>query len=163
MLDEDVALRFLLRGTARASGEEFFRELVKNLAQAFGTLGAWVTEYDPAERRLKALAFQLDGKFIPWESKIDGTPCAQVVEGKRLVHLPDRVLELYPGDPELRGAKAVSYMGVSLQENDGTVIGHLAVLDTRPMPERPRLATLIQLFAVPAEPVKATARASAQA
>ena len=146
-LDEDVALRFLLQGTARATGEEFFRELVKNLAGAFGTLGAWVTEFDPAARRLKALAFHLDGQFIPWEASIDGTPCAQVVEGARLIHLPDRLLDLYPGDPDIRKLKAVSYMGVPLQDAAGQVLGHLAVLDTRPMPEEPRLVAVLQLFA----------------
>ena len=147
VLDEDSALRFLLQGTARETGDEFFRALVRNLSRAFGTLGAWVTEYDPAARRLKALAFHLGGELIDWEGGIDGTPCAQVVEEARLVHLPDRVLELYPGDPELRATKAVSYMGVPLQDASGTVIGHLAVLDTRPMPEEPRLVAVLQLFA----------------
>jgi PAS domain S-box-containing protein len=147
VLDEDAALRFLVQGTARETGDEFFRALVRNLAEAFGTLGAWVTEYDAASRRLKALAFHLNGEFITWEGSIEGTPCAQVVLEKRLVHLPDRLLELYPGDVELRKSNAVSYMGVPMQEPDGTVIGHLAVLDTRPMPEEPRLVTVLTLFA----------------
>jgi PAS domain S-box-containing protein len=147
ILDEGSALRHLLQGTARETGEDFFRALVRNLSHAFGTLGAWVTEYDPVARRLKSLAFHLGGDFITWEGAIDGTPCAHVVEEARLVHLPDRLLELYPGDAELRGTKAVSYMGVPLQERDGTVMGHLAVLDTRPMPEEPRLVAVLQLFA----------------
>jgi PAS domain S-box-containing protein len=146
-LDGDAALRFLLQGTARETGAGFFRALVHNLAQAFGTLGAWVTEYDAVARRLKALAFELDGEFISWEGPIDGTPCAHVVEEARFVHLPDRLLELYPGDPDLRRTRAVSYMGVPLQDQNGIVIGHLAVLDTRPMPEEPRLAAMLHLFA----------------
>jgi PAS domain S-box-containing protein len=147
VLDEDEALRLLLRGTARETGEAFFRALVRNLAEALGTMGAWVTEYDPIARRLKAIAFHLGGEFIPWEAAIDGTPCADVVENDRLVHLPDRVLELYPAAEGMRGAGAVSYMGVPLQDVDGTVIGHLAVLDGRPMPEQPRLVAVFQLFA----------------
>jgi PAS domain S-box-containing protein len=146
-LDEDAALNLLLRGTARETGEAFFRALVRNLAEALGMLGAWVTEYDASARRLRALAFQLDGKFIAWEGPIDGTPCAEVVEKARLVHLPERVLELYPEATDMQGMRAVSYMGVPLQETDGTVIGHLAVLDTRPMPEQPRLAAMFQIFA----------------
>jgi PAS domain S-box-containing protein len=146
-LDEDRTLRALLESTARETGEEFFRALVRHLAQALGTVGAWVTEYDPAQRRLKALAFQLDGRIIPWERSIVGTPCAEVVDKARLVLLPDRLLEFFPDDPDLRATKAVSYMGVPLQEPDGTVMGHLAVLDTRPMPEEPHRIALLRLFA----------------
>ena len=40
-----------------------------------------------------------------------------------------------------------SYMGVPLKDGDGTVIGHLAVLDTRPLPDEPRLITVFELFA----------------
>jgi PAS domain S-box-containing protein len=146
-LDEDAALRFLLEGTARETGEPFFRALVQSLARALGTHGAWVTEYDAARRRLRALAFYLGDRFIPWESDIGGTPCEKVVEGARLVLYPDRVLELYPGDPDMNRVGAVSYMGVPLLESDGSVLGHLAVLDTRPLPEEPRLLATIQLFA----------------
>jgi PAS domain S-box-containing protein len=147
VLDEDAALRVLLESTVHETGEEFFKALVRNLAQALGTMGAWVTEYDPAQRRLKALAFHLGGRFIAWERSIVGTPCAEVVENARLVYLPDRLLELFPDDPELRATNAVSYMGVPLQEPDGTVMGHLAVLDTRPMLEEPRLVAVLQFFA----------------
>jgi len=143
----------------RETGAEFFRALVRNLSQAFGMLGAWVTEFDPAARRLKALAFCLDGEFISWEGEIDGTPCAEVVEQARLVHLPDRVFELYPGAVGLRSMKAVSYMGVPLQLPSGAVIGHLAVLDTRPMPEEPRLVAVLRLFAVRAAAELARLRA----
>jgi PAS domain S-box-containing protein len=147
VLDEDAALRFLLQSAARETGDAFYRTLVRNLAEAIGTFGAWVTEYDPAARRLRALAFHLGGDFIAWESAIDGTPCAEVVDNARPVFLADRAFELYPGDPELRKTKAVSYLGVPLQDPDGTVIGHLAVLDTRPMPKDPRILALLQLFA----------------
>src|SRR5262245_3644016 len=146
-LDEDAALRFLLEGTARETGEGFFRALVKHLAQALGTHGAWVTEYDPVRRRLRALSFYLGDRFIEWEGDLDGTPCQQVVEGARLVLHTERVLELYPDEPDLKAHGAVSYMGVPLLESDGTVLGHLAVLDTRPLPEEPRLLATIELFA----------------
>jgi PAS domain S-box-containing protein len=146
-LDEDRTLRALLESTARETGEAFFRALVRHLAEALGTLGAWVTEYDPAQRKLKALAFQLDGRIIPWERSIDGTPCADVVDKARLVLLPDRLLDYFPNDPDLRATKAVSYMGVPLQEPDGRVMGHLAVIDTRPMPEEPHRIALLRLFA----------------
>jgi PAS domain S-box-containing protein len=148
LLDEHAALRMILQGTAMETGERFFMALVENLAHVMGTHGAWVTEYFPDGRRLKALAFWMGGAWIPeWEHCIDGSPCELVVQGKRLVHLPDRMLELYPHDADLRKLGAVSYMGVPLLDLDGSVLGHLAVLDRKPMPARDESLTLFEIFA----------------
>jgi len=46
----DDALRELVRETAGETGEEFFAELVKHVARALGTKGAWVTEWDKESR-----------------------------------------------------------------------------------------------------------------
>jgi PAS domain S-box-containing protein len=147
-LDADAALRSILEGTATETGERFFTALVQNLSRALNTHGAWVTEYFEASRRLKAIAFWLDGQWLAdYEYKIDGTPCAPVIEETRLVHFPDNIVELFPMDPDLPPMDAVSYMGVPLLDVDGRILGHLAVLDTRPMPEEPRLIALFKIFA----------------
>ena len=133
--NEQTALRAILEGTASETGERFFTALVENLARALGTHGAWVTEYLPERRRLRALAFRLGDRWVPdFEQPIDGTPCQVVIEGRRLVHYPERILELYPDEQNLRRLGAVSYMGVPLTDVDGSVLGHLAVMDLRPMP-----------------------------
>jgi PAS domain S-box-containing protein len=147
-LDEDAALRSILEGTATETGESFFTALVQNLSRALNTHGAWVTEYIETSQRLKAIAFWLDGQWVDdYEYKITGTPCAPVIEGSRLVHIPDQVVELFPQDPDLPQMGAVSYMGVPLLDVDGKILGHLAVLDTRPMPEEPRVFALFKIFA----------------
>jgi hypothetical protein len=93
-----AALRLVLEGTASEIGEGFFRALVENLARVLGTRGAWVTEFDPRSRRLRALAFKMGEEWVEgFEQPVDGTPCQVVIDGRRLVHYPDRVLELYPG------------------------------------------------------------------
>ncbi len=146
--DENTALRTILEGTATETGERFFKALVKNLARALNTHGAWVTEYDEEHRRLRALAFWLDGKFVAdYEYDIAGTPCEPVIKGTRLVHVPDRVVALYPNDPDLSKVGAVSYMGVPLLYLDGRILGHLAVLHTQPMPEEPRALAIFRIFA----------------
>ena len=64
-LDEHAALRAILEGTASEVGEGFFAALARSVAEALGTCGAWVTEYLERERRLRAFAFWLDGRFVP--------------------------------------------------------------------------------------------------
>jgi PAS domain S-box-containing protein len=147
-LDEDAALRIILEGTATQTGEEFFSALVKHLATTLGTRLAWVTEYLPDCRRLRTLAFYVDGDWVDeWEYDIDGTPCEAVVESGGLVHYPDDIMALFPNDPDLTAFNAVSYMGLPLMDLDGTFLGHLAVMDSVPMPENPRGLALVRIFA----------------
>lgn len=147
-MDETAALRALVEGTAKETGERFFAALVENLAEVLGTHGAWVTEYVPETRTLRALAFRLGGTWIEgWEMPIDGTPCEIVVERRSLTHYPDNVVALFPNDPELQRLNAVSYMGVPLLDANDTILGNLAVLDTRPMPEDPRAVSIFRVFA----------------
>jgi PAS domain S-box-containing protein len=147
-LSEQGALRMILEGTARETGERFFTALVENLARALGTYGAWVTEYLPDSRRLRALAFRLGDHWLQgYECPIDGTPCRAVIEEHRLLHIADRVVELYPEERDMRRVGAVSYLGVPLTDLDGTVLGHLAVLDRQPMPARPENLAIFEIFA----------------
>jgi PAS domain S-box-containing protein len=147
-LDEEAALRSILEGTATETGERFFVALVENLAKALETQGAWVTEYIKECRRLRAIAFWMGGKWVhDYEYDIAGTPCEQVIERGSLVHHPENIISLYPYDPDLREFNAVSFMGVPLMDTDKRILGHLAVLDTRPMPEDPKSLALIRVFA----------------
>jgi transcriptional regulator with GAF, ATPase, and Fis domain len=162
-LDESAALRSIVEGTATHTGDRFFQTLVESLARALGTHGAWVTEYLPESRRLRALAFWLGGEWIQdFEHGIDGTPCEDVVDSRRLVHIADNVLALYPDDEPGREAGAVSYLGVPLLDVDGSVLGHLAVLDRRPMPAEPRAEALIRIFAARATAEVQRLRAEAE-
>lgn len=161
--DDEAALRSILEGTATGTGERFFTALVENLARAIKVHGAWVTEYMEGPRRLRALAFWLDGQFVPdYEYDISGTPCEPVVENTCLIHIPDKVVELYPNDPDLPKAGAVSYMGVPLLDTDERVLGHLAVIDTRPMPEDAKALALFRIFAARAAAELQRLRAEAE-
>src|ERR1700739_1496205 len=121
-VDIDAALLTIFEGTATETGERFFAALVQNLAQALNTHGAWVTEYIEEERRLKALAFWMGGQWIQdWEMVIDGPPCERVINQRRLVHIPDNLLDIYGGDPDIRAIGAASYMGVPLIDIDGKI------------------------------------------
>ena len=142
-LREHEALKLILEGTSRETGREFFRALVKALASALRTQGAWVTQLDSSAGQLDSFALWLDGEWVDeYRYAIKGTPCEEVVNACRPVHIPENVIDLYPEDADLRPMAAVSYLGVPLINPDGEVIGNLAVVDSRPMPEDPRASLL---------------------
>jgi len=148
-LGEDDPLRVLLEGTATVTGERFFEALVENLSSALNTKCAWITEYLEDVRRLRALAFWVDGQLVPdFKVDIEDTPCEAVIDKAQLVHYPDNIRDLFPSTLKLNELGAVSYMGVPLMDLNGTILGHLAVIDSRPMPEDPKSVALFQIFAV---------------
>ncbi len=111
-LNEESALRTILEGTANETGERFFAALVENLARALSTHGAWVTEYIQERRRLRALAFWMDGQWIQdYETDIAGTPCERVIDSADIVHFPDNLFKLFPDHPDITAINAVSYAG----------------------------------------------------
>jgi PAS domain S-box-containing protein len=147
-LDEETALRIVMEGTASETGENFFKALVENLAKVLNIKGAWVTEYDKENRKLNSLAFWLGGKWVDeYNYDISGTPCEPVVEDKELIHIAENLVELYPDDPDLEPLDAVSYIGVPLLDLGGCVLGHLAVFDTKPLPEESWVNSVFNIFA----------------
>ncbi|UCD77136.1 MAG: SpoIIE family protein phosphatase [Desulfobacterales bacterium] len=147
-LDEDATVRAILEGTATETGERFFAALVENLSRALNTYSSWVTEYIEESRQLHALAFWVNGQLAQdFYIDIAGTPCETVIESARLVHYPDNMTELFPNSSTVKEFSAVSYMGVPLIDSRGRILGNLAVLDNRPMPEEPRSQALFRIFA----------------
>ncbi|MEZ4548188.1 MAG: Fis family transcriptional regulator, partial [Thermodesulfobacteriota bacterium] len=139
-VEENEAIRSILEGTSSEVGEAFFDSLVENLSKVLHTYGAWVTEYFEDTKRLRSIAFYLGGGRVKsFEYPVTGTACELVVEQKRLVHVRDKLFERFQGNPELGKAlpnlQAVSYLGIPFEDTDGTILGHLSVIDRLPIPE----------------------------
>src|SRR3954466_12690763 len=145
--DEVAALRSILEGTARSTGAVFFQTLVRHLASALGVSSAFVAEFDGAPTRVRTLAYWGRGRIQQnREFELAGTPCEDAVRGG-LCHHPRGVRERFPGDRNLVDMGIESYLGVPLLDGDGRVLGHLAVLDERPMPPEPRRLFIFRIFA----------------
>src|ERR1700752_1446018 len=136
--DDLRALRAVVEGTARGTGQEFFQSLVRHLAEAIDVHYAVVAEFPKAPPHVRTLAFwERDRVGANFEYDFTGTPCAEIVRGG-LVHYPTGVSKLF-----LRAAPLVergidSYMAMPFLDGAGKILGHLAVFDERPMPAEPR-------------------------
>ena len=143
-----IALKQIVENTSEYTGKEFFKALVKHLAEILEVHGVWVTEYLEEQNKLNALAFWLKGSYVEkYEYLVSNTPCEPVLDGHDICHVPKNVIDLYPKDPDLKPLGAVSYMGISLRDIDGRILGHLALLDNKPMPEIPEVFAIFKIFA----------------
>ena len=145
--EEDSAIRAIFEGTSSATGTDFFSALVKHLCAILETKGAWVTEYNEELRFLRARSFWYSGRWIKdFGYRIDGTPCQDVIDKSRFVHIKENVSELFPDAPDL-GLKVVSYMGAPLLNTNGETLGLLGVIDDKPMPDKSNNAAIFHIFA----------------
>lgn len=147
LIAEDSALYALLRGITSSSGPDCFRVIAQSLAEAIGVRYAVVAEFLPETNSARSLAFWTGHGFadnVEWT--LPGTPCRDVVGGQ-FSHFASGLQEAFPEDLPLVDLGAVSYLGVPLLASGGVVVGHLFVMDTRPMPAVPRDLALFRLFA----------------
>jgi formate hydrogenlyase transcriptional activator len=70
----------------------------------------------------------------------------KVVDGS-VCHYSENVQERFPNDRDLVGLGVESYLGAPMLDASGHVIGHLAVLHNRPMPEDQWRTAVLKIFA----------------
>jgi signal transduction histidine kinase len=140
-------LRAIAEGTASAVGDEFLRGLVRNVAEAFGAKLVFVGEAIDATR-IRVAAAWYDGAFMEerFEYDTDGQPCALVVE-RAMVAFPAALTERFPEDKAAIEMGLESYLAICLRGADATHLGHLAVLDARPMEAEEEDVAALRIFA----------------
>ncbi len=145
--DDLRALRDIVEGTARGTGEEFFRSLVRRLASAIDVPYAVVAEFADVNTRVRTVAFWARDQIVDnMEYDLAATPCDAVARGG-FVHHPTGVSKNFPNATPLVSLGIDSYMGVPFLDGEGKVLGHLAVFDKRPMPPEPRRLFIFRIFA----------------
>jgi signal transduction histidine kinase len=140
----EEVLRIIAAGTAAVTGGDFFRPLVQHLAAALRVRCAFVTECtDVTMTRVRTLAYIENRRFEEdFEYDLIDTPCELVIGGS-VTYYPEKLGELFPKEAGLE-----SYLGVPIRDVAGQkILGHLAVLDDRPMVRESYETSILQIFA----------------
>lgn len=145
----EQTLRLLVEGTASVTGEAFFRALVQSLAEVLDVQYALISGcIDSPPTRVCTFAFWQKHEFGEnVEYDLYGTPCEQVFKGEGCLYYPERVQTLFPEEEGLAALEAESYAGIPLFSSSGKPLGHLAVLDTKPLANEPRNTSVLEIFA----------------
>jgi len=150
MRKSDLMLRKIDEGTAATTGADFFNSLVKSLAEALQAKYAFVSKFVEGTRiRVRTLAFwKGDGFLDNFEYDLPHTPCERVLAGEVCL-FPEKVQDLFPEHREdLAKLGVESYLAIPVSDRSGTVMGHLAVMDTKPMHDDPRVLSVFKIFGV---------------
>jgi signal transduction histidine kinase len=143
-------LRSIVEGTVSATGINFFRSLVRSLAQALGVRYAFISEcMDAPPTRVRSFAFWVGKEFgEEFEYNLRGTPCELVIESNSYQCFPDRIQTIFPEEKdEFEAMEAQSYAGIPLLTATGELLGHLAVLNDKSMESNERDRAILEIFA----------------
>jgi len=139
-------LRAIIEGTSAVTGKDFFYSLVQHLAKGLGVRYSFVTECID-NNRVRSLAFWNTDRFVNnSEYDLGGTPCLVAIEG-RTVHYESHLQALFPADQALVELSAKSYLGVPVRDSTRCVIGHLVIMDDKPMSSDQLVLSVMETFA----------------
>ncbi len=145
----EEALRLIVEGTTTQVGSEFFHSCVRFLAQALQARYALITEFSTDTKdKIHTLAVWDGEDFAEnFEYDIPGTPCERVLNGETLRY-SHSVQNYCPNVPVLQALNAESYIATPVTDRQGKILGHIGVVDTKPLSENTDTEELIlKIFA----------------
>ncbi len=143
----EETLRLIAAGTAGSTGSEFFRSLVRSLAEVWDVNYAFVSEYDGDPERARMVAFYHRGRIDESvEYELRGTPCEVVLTDGEAKYYPRDVQRLFPHDASAEPLGIESYVAIPITDAEGEIIGHIGVFDQRPMPDEPPDFSIFEIF-----------------
>ena len=150
-MQTEISLRSIVEGMAAVTSEDFFYSLVYHLTCALCVSYAFVTEcLKTSPERVCTLAFWCKEDFGEnFEYAIENTPCEQVIAGISC-HYPRQLQSIFPLDHDLVKLNAESYVGVPLVNSSGIILGHLVVIDERPIEDGSTKLSILKIFAAKA-------------
>jgi PAS domain S-box-containing protein len=144
--DDLHALRAVVEGTAAGTGQEFFRSLVRHLAEAIDVHYAAVCEFKNWPRGRVLAVWDRDHVVEDLDFDFATSPAAEVLTSG-LAHFPTGVLQRFPRASFLAERSIEGYMAVPFVDSQGHIPGLLSVFDERPMPAEPRRLFILRIFA----------------
>ncbi len=149
--DEEHTLRAIVEGVAAETGERFFASLVEHVAAALGVPYVFISELSPDHGTFRTRAVWGRGQRMEnFEVPLAGTPCEAVLNGEAS-HYPDRLQQRFPEDVGLGTWGVESYGGIPLFDASGNVVGHVAIMDEKPMRDAARGLAILRIFAARAQ------------
>ncbi|CDN13229.1 sensory box histidine kinase/response regulator [Richelia intracellularis] len=138
-------LQHLIAGTANTTGQQFFVALVRHIAEALNV--SYVLVSKVIGNRGQSLSFWCNGKLQPnIVYDLPLTPCEYVSQIGEY-SCEKSVQEKFPDDTDLVSMDAESYLGMALYNTQNKMIGHLCILDTKPLNDLKDTKAILEAFA----------------
>jgi PAS domain S-box-containing protein len=146
----DAALIEITKGVATVTGEAFFHVLTQHLAKALDADYAYIGLVEGNDlTMLRAIATCAHGQIVEnLEYPLQGTPCWEVIEQRKICYYPRGVQAQFLHAPRLKRLAVESFVAIPFFDSSGTLLGLLAVMDGKPLENIQLAKTLLSIFAL---------------
>ena len=143
----DDAIKTIASAVSSTSGDDFYNDLVTNMAEMFDADFAFIGLLDEHDAmKINTFVVYSHGEIIPNISyDLKGTPCSNVV-GKSACAYPNHVQDLFPDDEKLFNLGVDSFVGLPLFSNEGLPVGVIVVMDSKPMKNTTEMEEVLKIF-----------------
>jgi signal transduction histidine kinase/CheY-like chemotaxis protein len=140
-------LEGLFSGTANYTGEDYLKNLIKNLSELLNTKYAFVGEVNECRKSVKTISVYGHGSYQEnFSYLLEGTPCDNVMQEETCSY-PRHIQDLFPKDKILVQMNAESYIGALLFDSQKQALGIVAVLDTEEIVDEKTACSVLNIFA----------------
>lgn len=141
-------LKTIVEGTFAGVGDEFFQSMVKHLAVALQVRYCFIARMDDKARHEAVTIAMWNGERIAENFRYDirNTPCEHVVDRMMCIY-SDNVARLFPKDAWLADNGVESYMAIPLFSTGGVFLGHMGVMDVKPLIAADNAIAVLKIFA----------------
>ena len=145
--ESEQALRAIVDSTALVTGDTFFQNTVRCIAETMNVRFSFIAKKDADDASIiKTIAIWDTDQIIDNISyPIKDTPCEQVLSTGLSVY-SDKVAEIFPKDLWLKDNGIESYIGIPLLDSNGDFLGHMGLLDDKAMPNAEHNIDLLRIF-----------------
>lgn len=147
LAETGAILRRILEGVEANVGEQFFPSLVQHLATSLGVDYAYISELSEDGSRFRSKAAWGKGSPLPpFDVPVKGR--CETVLTRKCVHHSAHLRALYPQVQLIQEIEVESYCGVPVVGMQDQVLGHLAIMDSKTMPDPARATLILGIFAM---------------
>ncbi|MDD4252013.1 MAG: PAS domain S-box protein [Methanoculleus horonobensis] len=146
----ESALHTLVAGMVGATGMESLDRITESLSAWLEADCVMISEITPDGEHVRLLSMLLDGKKVPdYSYTLKGTPCENTAK-KGFCLYPDNAARLFPNSRDLRDLNIQGYVGATLRNDEGRVVGILCILSRAPLNLPPSAREIIEIVAAKA-------------
>jgi len=141
-------LRNLVSVTSKSTCDSFYSMITRHLAAAFQVQYAFICRIADDMKKAEVVCMWDGLKYSEsFTYDLKGTPCAEVVN-KKVCLFADGLQEKFPEDEWLIEQGIESYLAIPLFTSSGNPLGHLGVMDTKPLRSPYQIESILEIFAV---------------